>query len=158
MNRNTFVAVAVRAIAGAAVISFMVSPLVAIAQAPAMPDPGPLASALATAAVAAEASAKSKALTAEATQALIVSALEQAIATSGVEPQTAVSALQLTLTNMQKAGTLTPAIAAAIAELLARVQAAIKIQEGPGSIGRNGGAPISAPAATGGGGGSDYRG
>ena len=111
----------------------------------------------AIAAQAAEASAKAKSLTADATHAVIVTALEQTIATSGVEPLTAVSALQLTQTNMQAAGTLTPAIAAAIAEVLAKVQAAIKVQEGPGAIGPTGGPPISAPGATGGGGGSDYR-
>lgn len=156
MNRNTFVAIALRAMTAGAVMSLAASPLVAVAQAPA-PDPGPLASALATAALAAEAAAKAKSLTADATQATIVSALEQTIATSGVEPLTAVSALQLTQTNMQAAGTLTPPIAAAIAEVLAKVQAAIKVQEGPGSIGTTGGPPISAPGATGGGGGSDYR-
>ena len=156
MNRNTFAAIAMRAMAAAAAMSFTISPLIAVAQAP-TPDPGPLAAALAIAAQAAEASAKAKSLPADATQAVIVTALEQTIATSGVEPLTAVSALQLTLTNMQAAGTLTPAIAAAIAEVLAKVQAAIKVQEGPGSIGTTGGPPISAPGATGGGGGSDYR-
>ncbi|HWW27845.1 MAG TPA: hypothetical protein VNZ85_18325, partial [Caulobacter sp.] len=105
-----------------------------------------------------EASAKSKSLTTEAAHAAIVSALEQTIATSGVEPATAVAALLLAQTNMQKAGTLTPAIASALAEVLAKVQAAIKIQEGPGATGgRTGGAPISAPTGGGGGGGSDYR-
>jgi len=156
MNRNTFAAIAMRAMAATAAMSFTISPLIAVAQAP-TPDPGPLAAALAIAAQAAEASAKAKSLTADATHAVIVTALEQTIATSGVEPLTAVSALQLTLTNMQAAGTLTPAIAAAIAEVLAKVQAAIKVQEGPGSIGTTGGPPISAPGATGGGGGSDYR-
>jgi hypothetical protein len=156
MNRNTFVAIAMRAMAATAAMGFAVSPLIAVAQAP-TPDPGPLASALAIAALAAEASAQSKSLPADATQAVIVTALEQTIATSGVEPLTAVSALQLTMTNMQAAGTLTPAIAAAIAEVLAKVQAAIKVQEGPGAIGPTGGPPISAPGGTGGGGGSDYR-
>lgn len=156
MNRNTLMAIAMRAMAATAVMSLAASPLIAVAQAPA-PDPGPLASALAIAAQAAEAGAISKSLTAEATHAAIVSALEQTIATSGVEPLTAVSALQLAQTNMQAAGTLTPAIASALAEVLAKVLAAIKVQQGPSAIGPAGGPPISAPPPTGGGGGSDYR-
>lgn len=156
MSRNTIVAIAMRAMAAGAVMSLAASPLIAVAQAP-TPDPGPLAAALAVAAQAAEAAAKAKSLTEDATHAAIVSALEQTIATSGVEPLTAVSALQLTQTNMQAAGTLTPAIASALAEVLAKVLAAIKVQEGPGAIGATGGPPISPPTTTGGGGGSDYR-
>jgi hypothetical protein len=159
MNRNTFAAFAVRAMVATASLSLVALPVVATAQAtaPAV-DPAPLAASLASSAISAESAAKAKALAPDATQAAIVAVLEQTIATSGVEPTVAVAALTLTQSNMQKAGTLTPAIAAAIAEVLAKVQAAIKVQEGPGATGaRTGGAPLGAAGGGGGGGGSDYR-
>jgi hypothetical protein len=158
MNRNTFAAFAVRAMVATASLSLAALPVVATAQAPAPAvDPAPLAASLASSAITAEGAAKAKALSPEATQAAIVTVLEQTIATSGVEPTVAVAALTLTQSNMQKAGTLTPAIAAALAEVLAKVQAAIKVQEGPGATGARGSAPVGAASGGGGGGGSDYR-
>lgn len=91
----------------------------------------------------------------------LVAALEAAIAGSGATPEVAIEALEATAKTMSAKGTLTPALKAAIDELLARIRAFVALDDAPGSFGRDtGNAAFSAPPpapGSGGGGTSDYR-
>ncbi len=93
-------------------------------------------------------------------KALLVNALEGAIAGSGVTADDAIAALVDAEANMKAAGTLSPACDAAIAEILARIRAFRALDETPSSVGGDSGTPaFSSPPTTGdtGSGGSDYR-
>ena len=155
MSRNAIIAAAVKSLVIGATLAIAVTPAISVAQAP---DPAvALAASLAATATSSEAAAKAKKLSPVDTQKAIEAALEQTIAVSGLEPTVAIAALLATQTNMEKAGTMTPPIAAAIAAILAKIQAALKLQEVPGSTGRAGATALGAPPPSGGGGGSDYR-
>lgn len=91
-------------------------------------------------------------------QAVLVDALEGAIAASGAVPTVAIEALVAARDGMRSNGTLTPAGEAAIAEVLSRIRAFLALNE-PSATGGNTGTPAfgGPPAAASAGGGSDYR-
>jgi hypothetical protein len=160
MKKNIQTNLVAKSLATVIALTFAVGPLPALAQGPASVDAaavGSLSTALAQGAVTAESGARSKSQNSVETQSAIESALEQSIATSGVDPATALAALDQTQVNMRAAGTLTPPIAAAIAAVAAKIRAALR--NGPSAVGARSGPPsIGAPSSSGGGGGgSDYR-
>jgi len=88
-----------------------------------------------------------------------VDVIEATIASSGATPDVALEALGLTLSTMTADGALTPALKAAIEDVMARIRAFLKLDDAPSSVGGEAGdAAFGAPPATGSaGGGSDYR-
>lgn len=89
-------------------------------------------------------------------QSAYVAALQDVIVTSGASPEVVVASLQAAMNELRAAGTLPPPAAAAIEQLLARIQA--ELQQAPAATGGDTGLPAfgAPPTSSAGGGGPDY--